>query len=65
MEAGLVAPVPGLVLLLLQNVLPHIGNVLGLHSTVGMQSGVCFGKETNLLTGERLVFLIGTNVSRR
>ena len=33
--------------------------------TVGMQSGVCFGKETNLSTGERLVFLLGTNVSRR
>ena len=32
---------------------------------VGMQSGVCFGMETNLSTGERLVFLIGTNVSRR
>jgi hypothetical protein len=32
---------------------------------VGMQSGVCFGMETNLSTGERLVFLIGTDVSRR
>ena len=32
---------------------------------VGMQSGVCFGKETNLSKGESLVFLIGTNVSRR
>ena len=34
-------------------------------SSVGMQSGVCFGKEANLSTGERSVFLIGTNVSRR
>ena len=28
--------------------------------SVGMQPGVCFGKETNLLTGERLVFLVET-----
>ena len=34
-------------------------------TTVGMQPGVCFGKKTNLLTGERLVFLVETNVSRR
>ena len=30
-----------------------------------MQPGVCFGKETHLLTGERLVFLVETNVYRR
>ena len=30
-----------------------------------MQPGVCFGKETNLLTGERLVFLVETNVYKR
>jgi len=30
-----------------------------------MQPGVCFAKETNLLTGERLVFLVETNVYKR
>ena len=30
-----------------------------------MQPGVCFEAETNVLTGERLVFLVETNVSRR
>jgi len=30
-----------------------------------MRSGVCFEAETNVLTGERLVFLVETNVSRR
>ena len=33
--------------------------------TVGMQPGVCFGKKTNLLTGERLVLLVETDVYRR
>ena len=32
---------------------------------VGMQPGVCFGKETELLTGERVIFLVETNVYRR
>ena len=30
-----------------------------------MQPGVCFEAETNVLTGEMLVFLVETNVSRR
>jgi len=32
---------------------------------VGMQPGVCFGKETELLTGERVIFLVETDVYRR
>ena len=32
---------------------------------VGMQPGVCFGKETEPLTGERVIFLVETNVYRR
>jgi hypothetical protein len=30
-----------------------------------MQPGVCFEAETNVLAGERFVFLVETNVSRR